>query len=65
VIASIPIDNHPYDFQGPLATFDHDVPADFANFLALHVRNSDAYARLQNDLIDHLWRLKGNPKGRS
>jgi hypothetical protein len=35
--ASIPIDNHLYDFQGPLATVDHNMSADLADFLALHV----------------------------
>jgi hypothetical protein len=37
------------------------VPADFADFLAMHaeIRNLDAYMQLQNDLVEHLWRIKG------
>jgi hypothetical protein len=48
-----PNDNHLYDFQGPLATIDHNVPTDFADFLAMHIeiRDADAHTRLQNDLV--------------
>jgi hypothetical protein len=28
-------DNHQYDFQGPLANCDHQIPAKFANILAV------------------------------
>jgi hypothetical protein len=64
---SIPNDNHPYDFHGSLATIDHDVPMYFADFLAMHaeIRDANAHTRLQNDLIEHLWRLKWNSEGTS
>ena len=54
------IDHRPYKFQGPLAEVDHQVPAEFADFLAMHIeiRNVDAHYLLQNDLIEHLWKLK-------
>jgi hypothetical protein len=29
-------DNHHYDHQGSLATVDHQVPAVFSEFLAMH-----------------------------
>jgi hypothetical protein len=37
-------DDHPYDRQGPLATFDHDVPTNFADFLAMHTEIGDVDA---------------------
>jgi hypothetical protein len=59
-----PNDNHRNDFVGPLATIDHDVPADSVDFLAMHakIRNVDAHMQLQNDKVEHLWRIKGHTK---
>jgi hypothetical protein len=42
-----PNENHLYDFQGPLATIDHDVHADFADFLAMQAEIRDADAQTQ------------------
>jgi hypothetical protein len=38
------------------------LPADFADFLAMHakIHDADACEQLQNDLIEHLWRIKGS-----
>jgi hypothetical protein len=36
--------NHPFDFQGSLATVDHNVPADFSVFHAMYTEIQDAYA---------------------
>ena len=51
----------PYECQGPLAEVDHELPADFADFLAMHaeIRDNNVYEQLQNDLVEHLWRVKG------
>ena len=50
----------PYECEGPLADVDHQVPADFADFIAMHakIRDTNIHQQLQNDLIEHLWRLK-------
>ena len=52
----------PYEYQGPLAEVDHELPADFADFLAMHaeIRDSNVHEQLQADLVEHLWRIKGN-----
>ena len=52
-----------YECQGPLAEVGHEVPADFVDFLAMHVeiRDSTVHNQLQHDLVEHLWRLKGEP----
>ncbi|KAK1682675.1 hypothetical protein QYE76_043523 [Lolium multiflorum] len=52
----------PYECQGPLAEVDHELPADFADFLAMHaeIRDSNVHEQLQADLVEHLWRIKGN-----
>ncbi|KAK1669807.1 hypothetical protein QYE76_057966 [Lolium multiflorum] len=51
----------PYECQGPLAEVDHET-ADFADFLAMHaeIRDSNVHEQLQADLVEHLWRIKGN-----
>jgi hypothetical protein len=46
-----PNDNYPYDFQCPLATVDHDVLADFADFLIMHVVFRDADAHIDYKII--------------
>jgi hypothetical protein len=37
------------------------LPADFADFLAMHaeIHDNDVYEQLQNDLFEHMWRIKG------
>ena len=39
-----------------------EVPAEFAAFLAMHqeIRDAQVHTQLQNDLVEHLWTLKGN-----
>jgi hypothetical protein len=51
----------PYECQGPFAEFDHRVPADFADFLARHaeIHDTTVQAQLECDLVEHLWRIKG------
>jgi hypothetical protein len=36
------------------------LPADFADFLAMHVeiRDSNVREQLQNNLVEHMWRIK-------
>ena len=52
----------PYECEGPLAEVDHELPADFADFLAMHaeIRDSNVHDQLQADLVEHLWRIKEN-----
>jgi hypothetical protein len=47
-----------------LLTIDHDVFVNFADFFAMHaeIRDIDGHTQLKNDLIEHLWRIKGNIK---
>jgi hypothetical protein len=51
----------PYECQGPLAKVDHQVPADFTNFLTMQaeIHDTTVHIQLQRDLVEHLWRLKG------
>jgi hypothetical protein len=44
----------------PLADDDHLVPPTFAAFLAKlqEVRDTNTYHQLQDDVVEHLWRLK-------
>jgi hypothetical protein len=53
--------DQPYDHENPLAKLDQ-VPAKFSPFLAMHqeVGNRYEYNRLQEDLVEHLWTLRGN-----
>ena len=55
-------DTEPYYRQGPLADVDHQVPATWASFLAMRqeIRDPVMHTQLQNDLVEHLWRRKGN-----
>ena len=57
-----PVHDHmPYDFEGPLADVDHDVPADFADYLSMHleIRDENTHHALQTDLVEHLWARRG------
>ncbi|KAK1609059.1 hypothetical protein QYE76_032732 [Lolium multiflorum] len=51
----------PYECQGPLAEVDHELPTDFADFLAMHaeIRDNNVHDQLQADLVEHMWRIKG------
>ena len=56
--------DNPYYHQGPLAQIDHeyaDLTADFATFITINAEMKDkgAHEQLQNDLVAHLWALKG------
>jgi hypothetical protein len=55
-------DDLPYDWEGPLTKFDHEVPVEFENFLQNHsqIRNQDTHQQLQDDLVAHLWARRGN-----
>jgi hypothetical protein len=55
-------DPEPYHQQGPLANVDHQVPTAFASFLAMRqeIRDANTHSQLQDDLVEHLWMLKGN-----
>jgi hypothetical protein len=55
-------DPQSYHRQGPLVNVDHQVPATFAAFLAMRQEIGDAntHSQLQDDLVEHLWMLKGN-----
>jgi hypothetical protein len=55
-------DPQSYHRQGPLVNVDHQVPATFAAFLAMRQEIGDAntHSQLQDDLVKHLWMLKGN-----
>jgi hypothetical protein len=55
-------DPEPYHRRGPLATLDQLVPAAFAAFLATHqeIQNANTHSELQDNLVEHLWMLKGN-----
>jgi hypothetical protein len=55
-------DPEPYHCHGPLANVDHQVPAAFAAFLAMRqeIRDANTLSQLQDDLVEHLWMLKGN-----
>ena len=52
----------PYYRQGPLTQVDHQVPAPWAAFLTMRqeIRDLQVHQELQHDLVEHLWRLKGN-----
>ncbi|KAK1652200.1 hypothetical protein QYE76_070005 [Lolium multiflorum] len=51
----------PYECQDPLAEVDHDLYADFTDFLTMHVEilDSNVHDQLQTDLVEHIWMIKG------
>ena len=57
-----PVHDHmPYDFEGPHAQVDHNVPADFADYISMHleIRDENTHNALQTDLAEHLWARRG------
>jgi hypothetical protein len=55
-------DTEPYYMQGPLAQVDHQLSATWTAFLNMRqeIRDPQVHQELQHDLMEHLWRLKGN-----
>ena len=55
-------DTEPYHRQGPLAQVDHQLPATWTAYLNMRqeIRDPQVHHQLQKDLIEHLWRLKGD-----
>ena len=56
------VDDQPYEYMGPLADVEHEVSAEFGAFLAMHqeICDEQVHDQLQEDLVEHLWVLKGN-----
>jgi hypothetical protein len=52
----------PYDREGPLAQPNHQVPTSWVAFIAMRqeIRDSTMHQQLQDDLVEHIWRLRGN-----
>lgn len=52
----------PYYRQGPLVQVDHQLPEIWSAFLNMRqeIRDPQVHQQEQNDLMEHLWRLKGN-----
>ena len=53
-----PVHDHmPYDFEGPHAEVDHNVPTEFADYISIHLEICDenTHNSLQADLAEHLW----------
>jgi hypothetical protein len=52
----------PYDREVPLAQPNHQVPASWASFIVMRPesRDSTMHQQLQDDLVEHIWRLRGN-----
>lgn len=52
----------PYEREGPLAQPNHQVPASWAAFIAMRqeIRDSTMHQLLQDDLVEHIWRFRGN-----
>jgi hypothetical protein len=61
---SVPLSEQaaPYEREGPLAQLNHQVPTSWAAFIAMHqeIRDSTMHQLLQDDLVEHIWRLRGN-----
>ena len=56
------LDTESYYRQVPLAQVDHQLPAIWVAFLNMRqeIRDPQMHQQLQYDLVEHLWRLKGN-----
>jgi hypothetical protein len=54
-------DIEPWHRHGPLVQIDHQVSPAFAPFLAMRrgIRDKPTHYQLQEDLVDHLWMIKG------
>ena len=54
-------DTEPYFRMGPLAVVDQQMPTEWAAFLNMRsaIRDAQTHQRLQADLVEHLWRRKG------
>jgi hypothetical protein len=52
----------PYERGSPLAQPNHQVSASWAAFIAMRqeIRDSTMHQLLQDDLVEHIWRLRGN-----
>ena len=52
----------PYYRQGPLAQVDHHLLANWTDYLNMRqeIRDPQVHQELQHDLVEHLWRLKGD-----
>jgi hypothetical protein len=52
----------PYEREGPLAQPNHQVPVSWAAFISMRqeIRDSTMHQILQDDLVEHIWRLRGN-----
>ena len=55
-------DTEPYHRQGPLAQVDHQLPAAWTAYLSMRqeIRDPQVHHQMQQDLIERLWRLKGD-----
>ena len=55
-------DTEPYYRQGPLAQVDHQLPATWIAYhnMRQEIRDPQVHHQLQQDLVEHLWRLKGD-----
>ena len=49
-----------FDFQGPMANPQPDVPTQYAEFLTIHreIRDGTMHKQLHDDLMHHLWTMK-------
>jgi hypothetical protein len=52
----------PYDREGPLVQPNHQVPVSWAAFITMRqeIRDSTMHQQLQDDLMEHIWRLRDN-----
>jgi hypothetical protein len=52
----------PYEREGPLAQPNHQVPVSWTAFIAMRqeIRDSTIHQLLQDDLVEHIWRFRGN-----
>jgi hypothetical protein len=49
-----------YECQSSLAEVDHEVPADFTDFLAMNenIHDNNVHEQLQHDLVERMWSAK-------